>query len=182
MQVERLYNSMLFLSSEKNRGRPLCDPMVRWYYSELGLFGSVATTHEHLQQLVTIRNTDTRSRLYGDQIDEFINACVTLLRRCVFLREYKLFVVRQQEPTPSGNKGWISILMGDNRFGDYCQFIGKGMRLMTGGVYILNSSQDRILHLSPWLVGRRIPMFQEDTVFVGVSLKKGIPLQVCPFE
>jgi hypothetical protein len=142
----------------------LCQPFIRWFYSEVEVLGTVQKTHQHLQTMVTLRNGDTHSRLKQSEMDIFIEGCVTLLRRCFALQEYTLFVVKEQEPIPSGVEGWISVLMGETPSAATAVF-WSGVRLMTRGVYVLDSSRESLLQLSPMLIWREDPDLRRTTLF-----------------
>lgn len=142
----------------------LCQPFIRWFYSEVEVLGTVQKTHQHLQAMVTLRNGDVHSRLKQAEMDIFIEGCVTLLKRCFALQEYTLFVVKEQDPKPSGVDGWISVLMGETPSAANPVF-WSGVRLMTRGVYILNSSREALLQLSPMLIWREDPDLRRTTLF-----------------
>ena len=100
----------------KSQPDAFCQPFIRWFYSEVEVLGRVQKTHEHLQQMVTLRNGDVHNRLKQSEMDLFIEGCVTLLKRCFALQEYTLFVVKEQDPIPTGVEGWISVFDGGEPF------------------------------------------------------------------
>ena len=149
-----------------------CEPFRKWFYSELELQGETLTVCEHLNRLVTLRNKDTHARLSKHTIEQFIDACVAVIKRCVALRQYHLFVVRQQSPTPVGSTGQVSMLMGENPSSTFSVH-WQGMTLLTDGVYLLSSGQDEILYLSPFLLWMEDVDVRRNTVFVWRLIKKG---------
>ena len=53
----------------------LCQPFIRWFYSEVEVLGTVQKTHQHLQAMVTLRNGDVHARLKQSEMDIFIEGC-----------------------------------------------------------------------------------------------------------
>ena len=123
--------------------------------------------------MVTLRNVNTHSRLKKSEIDIFIEGCVTLLKRCFALQEYTLFVVREQEPLPTGVEGWISVLMGENPSAATNVF-WSGITLMTRGVYVLDSSREALLQVSPMLIWREDSDVRRTTLFLWRLVRKSI--------
>ena len=148
----------------KSHPEALCQPFMRWFYSEVEVLGTVQKTHQHLQAMVTLRNGDVHSRLKQAEMDIFIEGCVTLLKRCFALQEYTLFVVKEQDPKPSGVEGWISVLMGETPSAATMVF-WSGVRLMTRGIYVLDSRRESLLQLSPMLIWREDPDLRRTTLF-----------------
>lgn len=148
----------------KSQPDAFCQPFIRWFYSEVEVLGTVQKTHQHLQQMVTLRNGDVHHRLKQSEMDLFIEGCVTLIKRCFALQEYTLFVVKEQEPIPTGVEGWISVLMGENPSAATSVF-WSGVRLMTRGVYALDSSREVLLQINPMLVWREDPDLRRTTLF-----------------
>ena len=148
----------------KSQPEAFCQPFIRWFYSEVEVLGKVQKTHAHLQQMVTLRNGDVHNRLKQSEMDIFIEGCVTLIKRCFALQEYTLFVVKEQEPIPTGVEGWISVLMGESPSAATLVF-WSGVRLMTRGVYVLDSSREVLLQINPMLVWKEDPDLRRTTLF-----------------
>lgn len=148
----------------KSQPDAFCQPFIRWFYSEVEVLGKVQKTHVHLQQMVTLRNGDVHHRLKQSEMDLFIEGCVTLIKRCFALQEYTLFVVKEQEPIPTGVEGWVSVLMGESPSAATSVF-WSGIRLMTRGVYVLDSSREVLLQMNPMLVWREDPDLRRTTLF-----------------
>lgn len=157
----------------KKRSHSFCEPFIRWFYSEVELNGERKKTHEHLTAMVTLRNQEVHARIRNAEIASFIQACVVLIKRCVALREYALFVVRQQDPTPQGVHGWVSLLMGENP-SRATTVQWQGIRMMTNGVYVLNSSQETLMQLSPFLIWQEDPDVRRSTIFQWRLIRKSV--------
>lgn len=147
-------------------------PFRKWYYSEIELNHETLPVCEHLKRLVTLRNQDTHARLSQEKIDGFVQDCALILKRCAALRHYHLFVVRQQSPTPVGSTGQISMLMGETPSSAFT-VQWQGMTLLTGGIYLMNSSQDELLHMNPFLHWMEDGEIRRKTVFIWRLIKKG---------
>ncbi len=157
----------------KKRSHPFCEPFIRWFYSEIELNGTRKKTHEHLTAMVTLRNQEVHSRIRNTEISAFIQACAVLIKRCVALREYALFVVRQQDPVPQGVHGWVSLLMGENP-SRATTVQWQGIRMMTNGVYLLNSSQEILMQVSPFLIWQEDPDVRRTTIFQWRLIRKSV--------
>ena len=157
----------------RNKPEAFCQPFIRWFYSEVSVCGEVKKTHEHLQDMVTLRNKNVHARIRVAQIEGFIEGCVTLLKRCYALQEYTLFLVREQEPKNHGVEGWISLLMGENPSASK-QVYWSGVTLFSRGVYILDSSRECLLHLSPGLIWREDPDVRRHTIFQWRLIRKSV--------
>ena len=157
----------------KSNPNAFCQPFIRWFYSEVEVLGTVQKTHQHLQAMVTLRNVNTHARLKQSEMDVFIEGCVTLLKRCFALQEYTLFVVREQEPLPTGVEGWISVLMGESPSAATSVF-WSGVTLMTRGVYVLDSSREALLQVSPMLIWREDSDVRRTTLFSWRLVRKSI--------
>ena len=156
----------------QGKGTLFSEPFRKWYYSELELNNESLPVCEHLKRLVTLRNQDTHARLSQEKMDGFIQDCVIVLKRCAALRHYQLFVVRQQSPTPVGSTGQISMLMGETPSSAFT-VQWQGMTLLTGGIYLLNSSQDGLLHMNPFLHWMEDGDIRRKTVFIWRLIKNG---------
>ncbi len=151
----------------------ICAPFIRWFYSECEVGGVLKPTHEHLQDMVTLRNDNAHSRIRTADIEHFIEGCSTVLKRCMALREYRLFVVREQEPHANGVSGWISTLMGETP-SPVRNVYWSGMRLMNNGVYVLDSSGEVLLRLDPMLVWHEDSDARRQTLFQWRLVRKSI--------
>ena len=157
----------------RNKEDAFCQPFIRWFYSEVSVCGKLKKTHEHLDNMVTLRNKNVHARMKGSQIEEFIEGCITLIKRCYALQEYSLILVREQEPRNHGVEGWISLLMGESPSASK-QVYWSGVTLFSRGVYILDSSQECLLHLSPGLIWREDPDVRRHTLFQWRLIRKSI--------
>ena len=139
----------------------------------MSVCGEVKKTHEHLQDMVTLRNKNVHARIRVSQIEEFIEGCITLIKRCYALQQYSLILIREQEPKTHGVEGWISLLMGESPSASK-QVYWSGVTLFSRGVYILDSSQESLLYLSPGLIWREDPDVRRHTIFQWRLIRKSI--------